>query len=194
MRIGDKSVPVKGKTVYVSFSAEINPHTTEALIAALGACHNEGASAIYLLLSTPGGHVMNGMTLYNFMRSLPIPVTTHNMGNVDSIGNAVFLGGATRYASPHSTFMFHGVGFNTDAKTRLEEKFLRERLDGLLADQKRIGAILDRTSLSTDKIKSLFGEAQTKDADFAASVGIVDEIREAQIPAGSPILSLVFQR
>ena len=64
------------------------------------------------MLSTPGGSVMNGLNLYNVLRGLPITLTTHNVGNVDSIGNAIFLAGQIRYACPHSTFMFHGVAFN----------------------------------------------------------------------------------
>lgn len=80
---------------------------------------------VYLLLSTPGGSVMHGMNLYNVLRGMPFELITHNVGNVDSIGNAVFLAGAKRYAAPHSTFMFHGVGFDLPAQTRLEEKFCR---------------------------------------------------------------------
>jgi hypothetical protein len=57
------------------------------------------------------------------------------MGNIDSIGNAIFLAGKTRKACTHSTFMFHGVGF--DIHQRLEEKNLREGLDSILATQRR---------------------------------------------------------
>ncbi len=115
------------ETVYISFSAEINPHTTESLIAAIANVVNQGVKKVYLLMSTPGGAVMNGMNLYNVLRGLPVELTTHNVGNVDSIGTALFLAGAKRYACPHSTFMFHGVGFNVPQGARLEEKFLRER-------------------------------------------------------------------
>ena len=129
------AAPAPPQIVYVSFSAEIIPHTTESLIAVLTKAVNDGVNEVYLMLSTPGGSVMNGMNLYNIIGALPLKVTTHNVGNVDSIGNAVFLAGSTRYACPHSTFMFHGVGFDIKQGARLEEKFLRERLDGLLADQ-----------------------------------------------------------
>jgi ATP-dependent Clp protease protease subunit len=193
--MAQQQAPVAGKTVYVSFSAEIIPATTEALIAVFAKCANEGAEEVYLMLSTPGGSVMNGMNLYNVIRAMPFRLVTHNVGNVDSIGNAVFLAGERRYASPHSTFMFHGVGFDTQPGTRLEEKLLRERLDGLLADQKRIGAIIEeRTELSADQVQGLFLEAQTKDAAYAVGAGIVHEVRDIQVPPGSPIISLVFQR
>ena len=184
-----------GQTVYVSFSAEVNPHTTESLIAAMAQVVGQGATDIHLLMSTPGGSVMNGLNLYNVLRALPVKLTTHNVGNVNSIGNAVFLAGDERYACPHSTFMFHGVGFDAQPGLRLEEKLLRERLDSLLADQKLIaGVIEERTILTATQTKALFRAAQTKDAAYAVGAGIIDEIRDVQIPPGAPIVSLVFQR
>lgn len=193
--------PIAGATqatpprVYIAFSAEIVPQTTESLIAAFSNLVNQGVREITLLLSTPGGSVMCGMNLYNFLRGLPIRLTTHNVGNVDSIGNAIFLAGETRLACPHSTFMFHGVGFDAPQGVRFEEKLLRERLDAILSDQKRIGSILEeRTQLSPEQISALFLEAQTKDATFAVGCGIINEIRDVQIPEGCPVVSLVFQR
>jgi hypothetical protein len=43
-------------------------------------------------------------------------------------------------------------------------------------------------------IEEFFTNAQTKDAAFAAGCGIVNEVRDVQIPVGSPLVSLVFQR
>jgi ATP-dependent protease ClpP protease subunit len=187
--------PVSTNTVYISFSAEINQHTTESLLAVLATLVNQRVPHVYMLVSTPGGAVMNGMTLYNVMRGLPCEITMHNVGNVDSIGNAIFLAGSRRYACAHSTFMFHGVGFNSPQGVRLEEKLLRERLDGVLSDQRRIGQILEeRTTLAGEQVDRLFLEAQTKDATFAVGCGIVHEIRDVQIPPGGPVVSLVFQR
>ncbi len=183
------------KIIYVSFSAEIVPKTSEALLAVLADQVNQGVRTVYLMLSTPGGSVMHGLNLYNVLRALPIKLITHNVGNVDSIGNAIFLAGDERYACPHSTFMFHGVGFDGQAGLRLEEKMLRERLGSVLADQKRIGAIMrERTSLDVKKIRGLFRQAQTKDAAYARTHGIIDDIRDVQITPGAPVLQLVFQR
>jgi ATP-dependent protease ClpP protease subunit len=181
---------------YISFSAEISPHTTESLLAVMSNCVNQKITTVYLMLSTPGGSVMNGMNLYNLLLGMPFELITHNVGNVDSIGNAIFLAGKRRYACPHSTFMFHGVGFDLKNHTgRLEEKNLRESLANVLSDQKRIGEIIaERTNLQQDVIEGLFREAQTKDATFAASTGIVHEIKDVQIPPGSNVISLVFQR
>jgi len=113
-------------SVFVSFSAEIAPQTTETLIAVLGEQANKGVDEVCLMISTPGGSVMNGLNLYDVLRALPLKLVTHNVGNVDSIGNAIFLAGEERYACPHSTFMFHGVGFDIAKGHRLEEKVLRK--------------------------------------------------------------------
>jgi ATP-dependent protease ClpP protease subunit len=195
--------PQAPEMVYVSFAAEINPTTTEALIAAISQAVNQGVKKVYLMLSTPGGAVMSGLTLYNALRGFPIELTTHNLGNVESIGNTVFMAGVKRYACQHSTFMFHGVSTILQATVatamgpavQLGEKDLRERLGGIRADQKRIGSVIkERTALDEAAIETLFLEAQTKDADWALGCGIVHEIREIQIPAGSPVIPLVFQR
>ena len=181
--------------VYVSFSAEIIPNTTESLINVMTTCANSNVKSVYLLLSTPGGSVMNGLNLYNVLKGLPFELTTHNVGNVDSIGNAVFLSGTKRYATSIATFMFHGVGFNAQQQQRFEEKNLRERLEGVLSDQRRIGDIIaQHTNLNAKQIAQLFRQAQTKDAGYAKSKGIIHDIRDVQIPSGCPIISLVFKR
>lgn len=182
-------------TVYVSFSAEINAATTESLIAVMANCVTQKVETVYLLLSSPGGSVMHGINLYNMLRAMPFKFITHNVGNVDSIGNVLFLAGEQRFACPHSTFMFHGVGFDLDGKFRLEEKLLQEKLDSILHDQKRIGSVIQqRTQLSELQIADLFREAKTKDAAFAIGCGIVHEVKDVQIPAGASVIALVFKR
>jgi ATP-dependent protease ClpP protease subunit len=182
--------------VYVSFSAEINANTTESLLAMMSNLANQGAEEVVLLLSTPGGNVMNGINLYNVLRAMPFHLITHNVGNVDSIGSAIFLAGEERYACPHSTFMFHGVTVGVEsASARLGEKNLGESLASVQADQKRIGAIIEeRTNLEAAQIEPLFLESQTKDSAYAVGTGIVHEVKDVDIAPGDPVLSLVFER
>jgi ATP-dependent Clp protease protease subunit len=181
--------------VYISFSAEINQNTTEGLISVMGNCANAQVKEVCLLLNTAGGSVMNGINLYNVLRGMPFELITHNVGSVNSIGNTIFLAGKKRYAVPNATFMFHGVGFNFSQGQRLEEKDLREKLEGILRQQKQIGEIISQHTKLTDKeIEDLFREAQTKDVHFAVDKGIIEDIRDVQIPKGTPIITLAFKR
>jgi ATP-dependent protease ClpP protease subunit len=187
--------PQPPKTAYVSFSAEINAQTAESLLGLCANLANQGTDVLYLLLSTPGGQVMYGMTIYNMLRGMPFKLITHNVGNVDSIGNPIFLAGEERYACPNSTFMFHGVGFDASGGGRFEEKLLLERLGSIQADQKRIGDVIaERSTLKTEEVQKLFLQAVTRDPDYALANGIVHEIRNVAIPRGATIHQLVFKR
>ncbi len=82
-----------GATIYVSFSAEINAHTTESLIAAMANCANARPAQVVLLLSTPGWVVMNGMNLYWILRpvraSVPLwrePPFRGGVSHLDAVG------------------------------------------------------------------------------------------------------------
>ena len=66
---------------------------------------NERKDFFYILFSSPGGNVSNGITIYNFLRALPVRMIIHNIGIVDSIANVIFLGIDERYAVPHSSFL-----------------------------------------------------------------------------------------
>jgi len=188
-------IPKDAPLIYVSFSAEINPSTTENLINVMVNCANAKVQNVYLLLATLGGNVVSGFNLYNVLKGMPFEITTHNVGSVNSIGNVIFLAGTKRYATANATFMFHGVGFETTPGLRLEEKFLREKLNSITSDHIRIADTISKhTNLSKRQITKFFREAQTKDANFAVGTGIIHEIREVQIPKGCPIVSLVFKR
>jgi ATP-dependent protease ClpP protease subunit len=189
------SIPKNAPLVYVSFSAEINANTAENLIAVMANCANEQVKEVCVLLSTPGGSVRDGCNLYNVLRGMPFELITHNTGTVASVGNAVFLAGNRRYATRHSTFMFHGVGHTMQQQQRLEQKDFEERLGALMSEQKVIGGIIsERTKILENEIAELFRQGQTKDAEFAIEKGIIDEIREVRIERGCPMVSLVFKR
>ena len=182
------------KPLYVSFLAEINPTTTEALIGTIGGQLQNGFNELHLLLSTPGGNVREGIALYNMLTALPLKVITYNVGSVNSIGNVIYLAGSERYANRTSSFMFHGVGFDI-ANTRFEEKQLIEQLEGLRNDQSLISEIITRrTKIRTSEVNRLFLRTAFLRADEAKARGIVHQIRDIKVPKGATFIQLVFKR
>ena len=183
------------QNLYVIFTAEIVPRTVEQLTSVMVQAATKGVKNVYLALSTPGGDVQTGIALYTTLRGMPFDLTVHNISSVNSIGNAIFLAGRIRYATQNATFMFHGVGFDVNAPTRIEEQFVRDRLDSILTDQKRIGdIIMEHSKIGQDEVAELFRSQNTVDATWAKDNGIIEDIREFNIPPGSSIVSLVFQR
>jgi len=64
--------------------------------------------SLMIMFSSPGGDINPGLTMYEFLRTFPIPVTMCNVGAVESIACVVFLGADNRIALPHTHFKLHG--------------------------------------------------------------------------------------
>lgn len=73
-----------------------------------------GTREIQILFSSGGGAVDEGFALYTFLRALPVKLTMHAIGNVDSIALVVFLAGEHRFCSPNATFLFHDFAWGTN--------------------------------------------------------------------------------
>jgi ATP-dependent protease ClpP protease subunit len=96
-------------TAYITFVADINDVGCRTLLSTVSSLVAAGKQEIHLLMASTGGNVMHGFSAYNGLRALPVKLVTHNIGNIDSISNVVFMSADDRYANAHSTFMFHGV-------------------------------------------------------------------------------------
>ncbi len=183
------------QTVYVSFSAEINGYTTERLQELLIDRIGKGAKSIYFLISSNGGSVKDGITMYNFLKSLPVDIVMHNIGRVNSVANVIFAAGNRRLAVEHSSFMFHGVGFNVTHATRFEEKHLREKLDSVQKDQGNIADILEQEmGISRARLEGMFLNAEVIPAPDAKPLGIIHDVSPAKIPEDADIAQLVLQK
>lgn len=68
---------------------------------------DQGAPSLLLNLSTSGGSTNFGLTLYIFLKSLPIPLCAINAGNIESMGIIKFLAAGKRITSPHSRFLIY---------------------------------------------------------------------------------------
>jgi len=150
-------------------------------------------SEINVLLSTPDGEVNQGITLYNFINALPVPVNMFNIGNVNSIGNVIYQAGTKRTACEFSSFMFHGVGFDIQNE-RLELSHLQDKMQNLRNDQSLILDIMVRhTQMPPSDIEDLFRKMAFINAQESLQRGISDEVANVSVPSGAPIEQLIFQ-
>ena len=73
----------------------------------LNAMNTQGLKGIEILMSSEGGDLNSGFTMYNYLRSFPLPTTVINMGAIESIALIPFLGAGIRRAVPNSRFLIH---------------------------------------------------------------------------------------
>lgn len=97
----------EGTTYVLHFTGPINSSTTGQLIDKCTKAVQQEAARLIIKIATMGGDCSYGFALYNFLRALPLPLHTHNLGTVESMGNIIFLAGERRTAARFSKFLFH---------------------------------------------------------------------------------------
>lgn len=181
---------VSAKTVYLSLYLEVTQENVGRLIAAMiEGIKRENPDIIYILFSSRGGNVEAGVTLYNFLRALPVKLVMHNIGNVDSIAATVFLAADERYAAPHSSFLFHGVTWNLNANSWGKNQVAEIVSNIEATEAKLIGIITERTNLTEADIQTLFNKGESQMPNYALAKGLIREIREPSIPPGANVFS-----
>lgn len=175
---------------YIKFFAPVIPQTVNALMQIVDTKLKQGMTELGLLISSPGGDVFHGLSAYNFLKGIPITVTTHNFGSADSIGVVLFCAGERRYSVPQARFLLHGVSANFP-QCSLEEKQLEERLKGLQIDMGNIARVIadtvgkDKESVITDMLNRT-----TLYPEEALEYGLVQEIKTELFEAGSDVTSI----
>lgn len=154
---------------------------------------NVKPDTLYFLFSSSGGDVDSGIALYNFLKALPAKIVMHNIGSINSIANVIFLAGEERYASKHTSFLFHGVKWTTSQPLEISLNQLLELKSQLDISQEKIaGIVCENTSIKKKEISELFMEGKSEGIDFALAKGIIHEEKSAEIPSDSRFLSLNF--
>jgi ATP-dependent Clp protease protease subunit len=149
-----------------------------------------GATEIELHMSSEGGNMTAGFALYFFLKSLPVPLTTHNIGSVESIAVVIFLAGQQRYACPGTRFLIHPLHWGFGSLVAADHARVSEWRECLDFDAERYASIfLEATTaagIPTDIHNNLFGNARIFDADEAVRAGIAHKAVQSRLPpAGS---------
>ena len=151
-------------------------------------------TTFYFAFSSAGGSIAAGITLYNFLRGLPVELVMHNTGSVDSIATVIFLAANRRYACSHSRFLFHGIGLDLPPGARLGTAQTREILSGLEQDERRIKElVVERSKITETEMVGLLQQGETKNPAFALEKGIIDDIRDFALPHGAQCVTANFQ-
>ena len=182
--------PAPATVQYIVFTADVQTTQAAKLRTALTAASNAGNS-IYLIISSGGGNVFEGLSLASFMKTLPVQITTHNMGQTDSIANVIFAAGSIRYANTHASFLFHGVSMHYEKMDLIESQLQEQYLQVKRLRESIATAFATYTGLSlTDAQTLMVSGATILSAQEALSKTIIHEVRDATIPPGSQVVAI----
>lgn len=183
------------KPVVIRFFAPVIDATVNALMSAVDQKMKEGNRDFTILISSPGGSVIHGLSAYNYLKGLPASIITHNFGSVDSIGVVMYCAGSKRLSVPQARFLFHGVSAQFRGEQNLEEKLLEERLRGLRIDMENIAKVIAaNTGKNVEEVTDAMLDRITLNPEEAESWGLVHEIKSELFEAGSEVIAIQYQQ
>jgi ATP-dependent Clp protease protease subunit len=179
---------------YVNLQESISQDTAVKLVKVVADALQKGNTELHLLMSSQGGLVDPGMSIFNFLRGVPLKVVTYNYGNVDSVAGVIYCAGTRRLATPHCKFLIHGITWRIAANTNvteLAEQRIREFLGQIDAMKHNIGSVIaEATGKTVEKVAADMTKGLTLTAAEAKTYGLVHDISTTLVPAGVQIASL----
>jgi ATP-dependent Clp protease, protease subunit len=140
-------------TLFGEITKEVAQRTVEKLLS----LSYESGDPITLFISSPGGHVESGDTIFDVIRFVKPVVRTVGTGWVGSIATHIYLAPDKehRFSLPNTRFLIHqpAGGFGGDASDiaiqAKEIVKIRERINRIIAE--RTGQPLERIEMDTDR-------------------------------------------
>jgi len=168
---------------YVGFNAGVDRRAAEQLVMVCGQAIAQGYSEITLCMTSVGGLLEHAYYAYGILDALPLKITTHNLGSVQSAANMLFLCGDQRYAMEGSTFFFHKSSFNASEGQVLTEAFITERLKAIQYEDNRSAAILAaKTGRSVEEVREWQNAEAVMNTDMAIKNGLIHGVKPLSVP------------
>ncbi len=178
----NKSDQSKQRLEVITFTTDVCEDSVGRMITYASEAINRQTDSMILMISSSGGDLPAAFTAYNFLLTLPLKVTTYNIGNIESSSNLIFLAGQRRVASPTSQFMLHGISSPANSFTRSEIMAQGDRLE---LDIKRYAEVFrSRTTDCAVQLEielCLSGNTRYLSAREAYEAGIVNSPDEGVI-------------
>ena len=134
---------------------------------------------VTMYINSPGGEVVSGLAVYDFIKVMKSPVNTVCMGSAASMGAILFLAGKERSMLKNSEIMIHDPSFsvgNISGKKPLE---IQERLDQLMDTREKLAEIIaERTGMTKRQVYQKTEKDSYLNAEESVKYGIATKIIE----------------
>jgi ATP-dependent Clp endopeptidase proteolytic subunit ClpP len=163
------------------FNGQVSTSSVQACVAKLTEWHRLSPGCdVEVIFSSPGGSVIDGFVLFDFLRSLSHRghhITTGVAGMAASMAGILLQAGDTRWVGAESWVMIHRAAFGASGKTYEIE----DEVEWVRRIEKRILDIFVCRSggkLSAAKVKRNWDRKDWwLSSDEALALGVVDEVR-----------------
>lgn len=175
------------KPLWLTLVGVLEPGLTRAFVLTAAGAIQQGHTDLHILVQSPGGATVDGVFLHNFIKSIPIPVTTYNLGHVGSAANLVYLAAADRVVADTATFMLHRVRAAPTHDGTVQAMLALATTIGI--DEANTEAIFKRDLRLTPQQREVFAVADlVLNAEQALACGLATRI--GLFAPGTPLISV----
>ena len=133
---------------------------------------------VHLCISSHGGDIQQGLLLFDALRGLSFPITTHNLGYVNSAAVLLYLAGRPRLAVPDSSFTIHGTAWERASWERWTVERLKVVTERLGELDTRVRTLLqDEGHIPSRLVDASYITDQLIPVNHAVDFGLVDEVK-----------------
>lgn len=132
---------------------------------------------IIFYINSPGGEVVSGLAVYDYIQLMKAPVRTVCIGTAASMGAILFLAGGKREMLPHTRLMIHDPAYGGGDMAGKKPHELQQYVDKLRQSQEIIAKIIaEKTGKSLEEIfektkdDSYFNAAEAMEYGLATGV------------------------
>lgn len=164
---------------------EINSDTASKLIQKLMYLDQKDLEEITLYINSPGGEVMSGLAVYDYIKIMKSPVRTVTIGDAASMGAIIFLAGENREMLPHTRILIHDPSYGHLDISGKKPHEIQRGVDSLNKIRETLAEIIaDKTGKNLDEIYKITAEDNYFTAgeavDFGLATGIFKGKKERQ--------------
>ncbi len=166
----------------IFLTEEVDADTTNELMKQLMYLEMQDDEAeITLYINSPGGDVISGLAVYDYMTMMKAPIRTVSIGTAASMGAILFLAGDKRQMLPHTRIMIHDPSYghaNMDGKKPHEIQHALDKLNETREITAKI--IAERTGKRLEDIYAVTADDTYYNAEEALEFGLATEIIDAK--------------
>lgn len=139
--------------------------------------HEDNESEITLFINSPGGEVISGLAVYDYISAMKAPVRTVCIGTAASMGAILFLAGDKRQMLPHTRLMIHDPSYGHNDIGGRKTHEIQHELDKLNEARESLARIIaNKTGKSIRTIYKLTANDTYYSAEEAVAFGLATEI------------------
>ena len=157
---------------------EVNAHTSDELMKQLMYLERQDSdSEITLYINSPGGEVISGLAVYDYISMMKAPVRTVCIGTAASMGAILFLAGKKRQMLPHTRLMIHDPSYSHNDIGGRKPHEIQHELDKLNETRQALAEIIaEKTGRPLEEIYSVTANDTYYSAEEAIDFGLATGI------------------